>query len=273
MSPWILLLSAALIVLAAWALMPRPGPAPEIHGGLRLLWWLDRAYCTVWHHLETDAPAALPEHGPALLIANHTCGVDPLLLQAGCRRVLGFVIAQEIYDYWLFHPICKLIDCIPVRRDGHDLAATRGALRALKEGRVVPIFPEGKIIPTSGRTLGEGKPGVAFLALRAGVPVIPAYICGTPPTNQIWKALRTPSKARVLYGPPIDLSDIPADRTGDRAVLLAVTQRLMDAIAALRDEARQRERGDDPQDERDEPRRPDRGAERVSDVRPAARSA
>ena len=58
----------------------------------------------------------------------------------------------------------------------------RGA-SALKEGRVLPIFPEGHIVPESGRRIDEMKPGTAYLALHSGVPVIPAYLCGTPETD------------------------------------------------------------------------------------------
>ncbi len=208
MNSWTLLGLSALLLISPWALMPPRGRGAEIRGILSVLWGINALYCALWHRLESPAPAPLPEHGPAILVANHTCGLDPMVLQASCHRVLGFLIAKEFYDYWIFHPICRLIGCIPVRRDGHDLAATRAALRALKEGRVVPIFPEGRIIPTSGRELGEGKPGVAFLVLHAQVPVIPAYIWGTPATKAIWKAILSPSHSRVVYGRPIDFSPI-----------------------------------------------------------------
>jgi 1-acyl-sn-glycerol-3-phosphate acyltransferase len=234
MSPLFLCVASALFLLAPWLLMPRRSPRPEIHGLLSVLDIVNRLYCALWHRLRSERPAPLPDRGPAMLIANHTCGIDHMLLQAGSRRVLGFLIAREFYDFGPIHPICRLIGCIPVRRDGKDLAATRAALRALEEGRVVPMFPEGRITPTSGRELGAGKPGVAFLALHARVPVIPAYISGTPETNNVWKALITPSRARVVYGPPIDLSDMPAQPPYDKATLTTVTERMMDAIRALR---------------------------------------
>jgi 1-acyl-sn-glycerol-3-phosphate acyltransferase len=177
----------------------------------------------------------LPEQGPAILIANHTCAIDHMLLQAGSRRVLGFLIAREFYDFWAFHPLCKKLGCIPVRRDGRDFAATREDLRALEEGRVVPVFPEGKILPKSSRELGVGKQGAAFLALHARVPIIPAYICGTPETNTFVKSFLTPSRARVRYGVPIDLSDVAGGPPFSRETLAAVTERLMDAIGGLRD--------------------------------------
>src|SRR5262245_36724411 len=120
MSPLALLATSAFVLALPWLVMPGRGPRPEIHGALRALWWLNRLYCGFLHRLELPGLALLPEHGPALLVANHTCGIDHMILQAGCRRVLGFLIAQEFYNYWAFHPICRVVGCIPVRRDGHD---------------------------------------------------------------------------------------------------------------------------------------------------------
>ncbi len=236
MSPLMLLLLALLLLLLPRALRPEPDPKPEVRGLLELLWWINAAYCAAWHRLETGR-APLPAHGPAILVANHTCGIDNFLLQAGCRRVLGFMIVQDWYDQWLCHIFCVLLRCIPVRRDGRDLAATRAALRALGEGRVLPIFPEGKIHPTSGREIGAGKPGAAFIALNAGVPVIPAYIRGTPPTKSIWKALTSPSHARVVYGTPIVLSDLERDGRPGKEEIEAATGRLMAAIRDLREQS------------------------------------
>ena len=208
----------------------------EIRGLVLGLWWVNAFYGRFWHRLEVVGESTIPESGPAILICNHTCCIDHILLQASTRRLLGFLIAKELYEFWVFRPLCRLADCIPVRRDGNDVAATKAALRALRDGRVVPIFPEGRITPTSGRELGEGKPGVAFLAIRAGVPVIPAYLWGTPETRKVVASYLTPSNARVRFGPAIDLSDFAGGGKVDREKMDEVTQRLMGAIRALRDE-------------------------------------
>jgi 1-acyl-sn-glycerol-3-phosphate acyltransferase len=176
----------------------------------------------------------LPAKGAAILIANHTCPIDSMLLQAASRRVLGFLIAKEYFEFWAFGWICRLLKCIPVRRDGHDLAATRAALRALEQGRVVPMFPEGRILATSGRELGAPRPGMAFIVLHARVPVIPAYVWGTPRTNVFGKALLTPTRTGVLFGAPIDVAAIAPEGPVDKEVLTEVSERLMDSIRALR---------------------------------------
>ncbi|MCA1684928.1 MAG: 1-acyl-sn-glycerol-3-phosphate acyltransferase [Planctomycetia bacterium] len=227
---------ATALLLSPWLLLPRRRPG-EIRGLTRLLWRLNSFYCAFWHRLEVMGRDPLPEEGPAILVSNHTCCIDHMLLQAATRRLLGFLIARELYEFWLFRPFCRIGGCIPVRRDGQDVAAMRAALRVLDEGRVVPIFPEGRILPTSGRELGEAKPGVAFIALRANVPVVPAYICGTPETRKVLGSYLTPSRARVYFGPPIDLSDLAGDGKVERDSFAEVTRRLMAAIRELRDEA------------------------------------
>ena len=231
----------ALIAFAGLLVLPRalmPGRKPrEIRGFVLLLWWLNAGYCRFWHRMEVRGAGNVPAAGPVVLISNHTCNIDHMLLQAATRRALGFMIATEFYDNPRFRPFCRLIGCIPVRRDGRDLAATRAALRALEDGRVVPVFPEGKILPTSGRELGEGKPGVAFIAARARVPVVPAYIAGTPPSKDLARSFLTPSHSRVVFGPPVDLGDLAVGGRADRDALGAITDRLMDALRALRPEA------------------------------------
>jgi 1-acyl-sn-glycerol-3-phosphate acyltransferase len=232
------LVVAAVVLLMSPALLGRWKRAPEtMKGRLWSMWRFARLYTKLAHGLQTptgDAP--LPENGPALLIANHTSGVDSMILFAASRRPLGFMIIKEWYDHKIVNPFCKVLGCIPVRRDGTDLAATRAALRALGEGRVVPIFPEGVIVPDSGRSFAEGKPGAAYLALRAGVPVVPAYLSGTPPTEDVIGSWFCTSRSRVVFGPPIDLSPYrTGDERPDRATIEAVSQALMKAIRDLKD--------------------------------------
>src|SRR4051812_17239481 len=228
MSPWLPLGMSALLLVLPRVLRPPTAPTWEFRGFLAFLWYLNATYCTLIHRLEAEPPT-IPATGPAILIANHTCNVDHFLLQAGNGRKLGFMIAREFYDFWAFHPFCKMIGCIPVNRDGRDLAATRAALRALEEGKVVPVFPEGRILPTSGRELGEGKPGAAFFALGAKVPVASVFIWGARSSKKFLVPCAGPSGTRVLYGPPIDPAEFgeAEGRDDERAAIARVTERLM----------------------------------------------
>ena len=160
------------------------------------------------------------------------------MLQAATRRPLGFMIAQEYYDWPVVHPFARAVGCIPVRRDGRDLSAIRAAVRALADGQVVPIFPEGRINPKSGREFLDPRPGAGWIALRSRAPVVPAYIVGTPPTNEIGYSLATPSHARVVFGEPIgldDLRELSASGSRESGAVEQATERIMNAIRSLRD--------------------------------------
>ncbi len=243
MSPWTLTGLAALLLILPLALRPQAPPdRVEFRGLLSCLWYVNIAYCAIVHRLTTEA-APLPATGPAILISNHTCNIDNFLLQAATRRKLSFLIARMYYDAPLFRPFCERLGCIPVD-PGRFTSASRAAIKALGEGRIVAVFPEGQILPTSGREIGEGKPGVAFIALKAKVPVIPAYIRGTPESNKVWVSFFTPSEARVVYGPPIPPPE-PEGRGGhhERDQLAAMTESYMAAIRALRERDPGREPG------------------------------
>src|SRR5262249_38880302 len=73
--------------------------------------------------------------------------------------------------------LVKMVECVPVNRTGMDVASVKAALRHLKDGRVLGIFPQGGI-RRPGEPL-EIREGVGLLALRSGATVIPAYISGT----------------------------------------------------------------------------------------------
>jgi 1-acyl-sn-glycerol-3-phosphate acyltransferase len=222
---------AAVILIAALAVKRdcrRSGYRPGQYFGFRALWLV----CKLWHGVRPRGPDPLPPTGPAILISNHTSTVDPLFLQCATHRVISFLMAREYYDIKLLKPIFSLNNPILVNRTGRDTAAMKATLRALGEGRVVCIFPEGGI-HLDADSLGKAKPGTALLALLTRAPVIPAFIDRRPHTNNLWIGVTRPANARVYFGPPIDLSRC-YDREHDNAELEAVTQVLMNSIERLR---------------------------------------
>src|SRR5207237_8111123 len=98
-----------------------------------------------------------PPSGPAILVANHPSHSDPAFLVAAGLRPLCFLHAGEYFDVPVLRNLFDRVGCIPVRRDGHDTAAVRAAMRRLAEGRAVCAFPDGDISPGDGRALRRGK--------------------------------------------------------------------------------------------------------------------
>ena len=103
------------------------------------------------------------------------------------------------------------------------------ALRHLRAGKALTVFIEGRI-PAPGQKV-EPRDGAALLALRSGAPVIPCHISGTLYRDGILAGSLARHRARVRFGPPVDLSDL-AGQTG-RETVAAATRRIFEHICAL----------------------------------------
>ena len=201
--------------------------------GMSLGFWRNftEFYAKWWFRLKREGICTVPADGPVIVVSNHVTPIDPLLLIAATpNRILSFMVAQEYADLTFGRYFTKLIDCIPVTRSGEDLAATRAALRHLKNGRALGIFIEGRIAKP-GETL-EPKDGPALIALRTGVKVVPAFISGTVYTKSVLQSFLIRHNARVRFGKPIDLTPY---RTGkpDKETVSKVSQLLIDKIREL----------------------------------------
>lgn len=165
---------------------------------------LNRLFCKKYHRFHYT-PIELPSQGPALVMANHVSGLDPFLLLAATCRPIHFLIAREQYERlgltWLF----RAIGCIPVDRKGHPEIALRAALRALEEGKVIALFPQGKIVlPDQSNKL---KRGGLWLAQHTQSPIYPAHIFGICGVGYVFRGILWRSKARLVSYPPIDWTD------------------------------------------------------------------
>ncbi len=186
-----------------------------------------------WHGCSRIGPLPFPRVGPAILVANHTCHADAAFLVAACGRPLDFLQARERHDVLLLRQVFRLVGCIPISRGRSDIAAIRTALRRLRAGRAIGLFPEGEIAPAGWGRVAAGKHGAALLALRSRAPLFPARIWGGPQSRRLLTSWLLPaSGVRVRIGPAINLSDY-LGRKIDRKLLAIVTERIMDSIRAL----------------------------------------
>jgi 1-acyl-sn-glycerol-3-phosphate acyltransferase len=184
---------------------------------LNLLDGLNRLFCRYYHRLQPfDLP--IPSEGPAVVIANHVSGLDPLLLIAASRRPLRFLIAREQYERLGLNRLFRAVGCIPVDRQGRPERALREALKSLRQGEVVALFPYGRIHLPSERGL-KLKPGALFLARRSAAPLIPVRIEGVSGIGRVISAVFIRSRASLSAGVPFHPAGLPK---GDIAARLGV---------------------------------------------------
>lgn len=193
-------------------------------------------YARLWHGCSVHGGLQVPRGQAALVVSNHTCSADPALLQAGSTRGLSFLVAASFYASAPFRWLFNLFHCVPVTRNGRDLAATREALRRLKEGRLLCVFPEGNLSNYGRERLRRGKCGAAYLALKSRAPVYPVFIARGPQSCSVFDSWAPcwmgPPRPHLYYGQAVDLSAYYA-RPIDRKLLEEVTAVLMSHIAAL----------------------------------------
>lgn len=183
---------------------------------------LVRAAFCVHDHGREHVPTA----GAAILAGNHRSYMDPVILWAICPRPVAFMAKKELFHGFLGWALPRLW-AFPVDRSGADRAALLRAHAVLRDKGLVGIFPEGT--RQDADELGEAHGGAAFLALRAGVPVVPVGIVGT---EQVWpRGQRLPKLRRVtiVYGEPLGPEEFP--RGGARRDQVdALTRAIMDRI-------------------------------------------
>lgn len=157
--------------------------------------------------------------GALVIVANHTSGLDPMLIQTACPFEIKWMMAKDMQHSglaWLW----ELADVISVNRvdvaagngetvqRGNDSAAARTAIKHLRSGGVVGVYPEGRIAPP-GRIV-PFAPGVGLLVSRGKARVLQVIVEGTARTESITAALLVPARARLRFLPMRDYTDMAA---------------------------------------------------------------
>lgn len=134
--------------------------------------WM-RIYCRNYHRLEHE-PLELPQQGGVLVVSNHVSGLEPLIKLTACNRPLRYLIAKEEYDIPVLHHLLKGVGCIPVERTRRPEIAFRAAIKALKNGEALGIYPHGGFcLDHEDKAV---KAGVLRLAKLTGAKIIPTRV-------------------------------------------------------------------------------------------------
>jgi 1-acyl-sn-glycerol-3-phosphate acyltransferase len=185
---------------------------------------------TRFFSLTVEGVGHLPRRGSYIIAANHHNYLDGVVLGLAVPEPIAFVVMPRVYQATSLHRrFHDRIGSIPMSLPRPDIGAVRRALGVLERGAILGIFPEGPF-SVRGR-LERGLPGVAMLALRAGVPVVPAAIRGTYEAlrgRRFYLPRRHPITVRFGLARPAH-----ADAPNDRAARAAFTRRIMDDIADL----------------------------------------
>ncbi|NLX15254.1 MAG: 1-acyl-sn-glycerol-3-phosphate acyltransferase [Phycisphaerales bacterium] len=144
----------------------------------------------------------VPRTGGVLILSNHQSFIDPPLVGCGLPRACHFMARDTLFRNPLFGRIISAVNSFPVQRGSADIGAIKEALRRLKKGRILVMFPEGTRTPDGH--IGALLPGLAAIAQKARVPIVPALVDGV---YQAWprhQLLPSIGNVVVLYDRPIE---------------------------------------------------------------------
>lgn len=179
----------------------------------------------------------VPDTGAAIVAGNHLSFSDHFLMPAVLKRRITFLAKAEYFTGpgikgRLTAAFFRSAGQIPVDRFGKDAgqAAIREGLGVLRRGELLGIYPEGTR-SHDGR-LYKGKVGVAVMALKAQVPVIPCAMIGTFEAQPPGKKIPSIHPVVIRFGKPLDFSRY-AGMEDEKAILRAVTDEIMYAVLTL----------------------------------------
>jgi 1-acyl-sn-glycerol-3-phosphate acyltransferase len=186
--------------------------------------------------LEIHGSQNVPLNGGLLAVINHLGDADFVVGLAYGPRIADTLVKADLYDFPLLGRLLEAYGVIWIHRGQPDRRALRAALQGLAEGRLVGIAPEGRESLTGA--LEEGTSGAAYLALKAGVPVLPVTFTGTE-NHRLAAHLKRLRRAPVTmtFGKPFYLAQpgqagTAKPASGDlRAAVEAGTQQIMHALA------------------------------------------
>lgn len=218
-SPWIGVLVVAWLGLAvfSWWLMrvrPRGEDIPSA-----AFYRLIQVYSRLFHRLTVEGQEHIPARGwdqegcgPLIVVANHTAGVDPVLIQSVIPFEVRWMMGEDMRlpgldRLWAF------VGVIFVDRHSSRSVGVRDALRHLKAGGTLGVFAEGHIERPPRRVL-PFQSGVGLMVRRSGANVLPVIVDGTPQVDPAWASLWRRSRASVRFLPVRSYEGTDLDAAG-----------------------------------------------------------
>ncbi len=167
----------------------------------------------------------LPAAGGFILSANHVINWDPPVLATFIEREVCYMAKEELFKNPVFAAAIRALHVFPVKRGAADKNAIKNAVKVLKGGGCLGIFPEGTRSKTG--KIGKAESGVSLIAAMTKAPIIPAAIINT---EKIFSAEVKFPRLAVIFGKPITFSG----NSKDKDELSNFAQEIMNEIAKLK---------------------------------------
>ena len=179
-------------------------------------------YCRIVYRLKVIGLENVPKEGAVIFCGNHRTYLDPPAIVVTAGRHMRFLAKEELRKNTLFAFLGFVFDGIYVKRDAKDITAMKEAMKTLKAGECVGMFPEGT---RNGLEKNDGKmkSGACYMALKTNALIVPIGIQGEAKPFK---------RTTLVFGKPIDFSK-KYDLKEDKEAAEKATEELKEAIVAL----------------------------------------
>lgn len=175
-----------------------------------MFYFLNRLFCILVFKLlfriQAYGREHIPRKGGFILASNHVSFLDPIAVGIACPRQLNFMARHDLFSHRFFGWLIYSVGSFPVKRNTADRSALKEAIRRLEDGKGLLLFPEGRRAQESNTADGP-QAGIGFLAAKAGVPVIPAFVKGTDKALPKGAKFIRPKKVSVYFGKQIEIKN------------------------------------------------------------------
>lgn len=143
----------------------------------RVIRFICLVICNICFRVRLHGRENIPEEGPFIVASNHVSHLDPVIVAINMPQNLHFMAKDDLLKIRFLGTLLKMVGVFPVKRGYQDPGAVKTALRILKKGKMLMIFPEGGRVDVSN--LGKPQMGIGMLAAHSGAPVLPVFIKGS----------------------------------------------------------------------------------------------
>jgi len=183
--------------------------------GYKLLTPIMRIAFRLYYNPRIIGAEKIPADGTVVIAGNHKHVYDQCLTIMATKRVIHYMAKKEYFDGMLA-PFFRLVGCIPVDRSRRDLSCMMSALKVLKKGGAIGIFPEGTRNKTDAFLL-RFKTGTVAMAKRTDAYIVPFGLTGDYKFRS--------KNLTVRYGEPFKVGDMSVEEANEK--LYKEVERLM----------------------------------------------
>lgn len=195
------------------------------------LWYLlgyslSKAIAKTFFNYRVIGAENMIEEGPCIIAANHCSYFDPPLVGVACKRAIHYLARKSLLEVPVLGPILPELNVIPVDQKNADRSALMGAIRVVRNGGAVLIFPEGTRSPDG--KLQPAQPGIGMIVAKTGAPVVPVRVSGSYEAFPRGACMPRFLPITVSIGPAFGFENVDL---ADRNFYQKASDRIIDAVA------------------------------------------